>query len=351
MKDYNGNLTKKPSRISLHFILIFFVLITSCSLDKSSKNSSLNGNWYYTNSKNIDSFFLQDLIFKENGRLLSEDGNVGSFLLSAPGYLNITMGEHSGFLKFELTENNLKLYLANGYAIYTRQEMDESILQKEFDYTPVGSKEESDNDLGGIASENTNKVELLKQYGIGNMNHYSSSIDITTDWKYLALPCGLGICLYTLPDFQEVSHIGELRISSVTFSPDGNIIASGRWDDTIRLWDVQTGKERLVLDWWGIDSHVMIFSPDGKSLASLGKDYNIHLWDIQTGQQQAVLEGHTNQIHRLAYSPDGSRLASASEDETVRIWDVQTGQQIQVHEAYHPVYSVAFSPDGGSLAS
>ena len=78
----------------------------------------------------------------------------------------------------------------------------------------------------------------------------------------------------------------------------------------------------------------------------------MRLWDVQTGEQLATLKGHTDGVYSVAFSPDGSTLASGSADNTVRLWDVQTGEQLRTLEGHTDgVTSVAFSPDGSTLAS
>src|SRR4051794_6032025 len=67
------------------------------------------------------------------------------------------------------------------------------------------------------------------------------------------------------------------------------------------------------------------FSPDGKTLASGSLDDTIKLWDVQTGKEQATLKGHTDWVGSVAYSPDGKTLASGSNDKTIKLWDVARG--------------------------
>jgi tetratricopeptide (TPR) repeat protein len=94
------------------------------------------------------------------------------------------------------------------------------------------------------------------------------------------------------------------------------------------------------------------FSPDGQRLASGSNDNTVKIWDSATGQELRPLKGHANGVWSVAFSPDGQRLASGSEDNTVKIWDSATGQELVSLKAQSgPVPSVAFSPDGQRLAS
>ena len=85
----------------------------------------------------------------------------------------------------------------------------------------------------------------------------------------------------------------------------------------------------------------------------MGEDSTIRLWDAVTGTHKHTLKGHTsNRSISLAFSPDGGTLASGSGDNTIRLWDGVTGEYRRVLTGYtHPVTSVTFSPDGGTLAS
>ena len=69
------------------------------------------------------------------------------------------------------------------------------------------------------------------------------------------------------------------------------------------------------------------FGPDGKMLASGSQDDTIRLWDVATGKERAILKGHENRVTSVAYSPDSKTMASVSVDKTIRLWDVPATKQ------------------------
>jgi DNA-binding beta-propeller fold protein YncE len=148
-------------------------------------------------------------------------------------------------------------------------------------------------------------------------------------------------------------HSGQ--VTSVALSPDGQRIASGSFDNTVRVWDAATGKpigQPLTGHTGWVNS--VAFSPDGKRIASGSADNTVRVWDAATGHPVGQpLTGHTGTVFSVAFSPDGTRIASGSADQTVRLWDPATGHPIGDPLTGHTgsVRSVAFSPDGTRIAS
>jgi WD40 repeat protein/serine/threonine protein kinase len=161
---------------------------------------------------------------------------------------------------------------------------------------------------------------------------------------------------------QQAGHsTSGAEVLSVAFSPDGRTLAVGEGGDAgtggVRLWDLATGRSRLVLQ---EPRHVTAvrFSPNGKLLAAacqqqrLDKSwYTVVLLDAATGRETNILLKQQRDIVGLAFAPHGRTLALGGRDETVRLWDVADGKELATFrtEGQH-VEALAFSPDGQTLA-
>lgn len=134
---------------------------------------------------------------------------------------------------------------------------------------------------------------------------------------------------------------------SVCFNPNGNLLASGGDNHTVRLWDPNTAECLHVLKGHTDLITSICFSPNNKLLAS-GSDYHtVQLWDPDTGECLQVMQGHTGWVWCVCFSPDGTVLACGNGDQMIRQWDTQSGTCIRVLQGYtNVVRSVCFSPMG-----
>ena len=142
------------------------------------------------------------------------------------------------------------------------------------------------------------------------------------------------------------------HVSAVAFSPDGALIVSGSWDDTIRFWEPGSGMEDFAPGRTLPDRvNAVAFASDGDRIVTGSDDHTIRIWNAATAEEiGAPLRGHTDSVRCVAFSPNGQRIVSGSFDDTIRIWDVATGQEIGAPFG-REANSVAFSPDGSRIAS
>ncbi len=166
-------------------------------------------------------------------------------------------------------------------------------------------------------------------------------------------------------------------VNSVDFSPDGESLACA--NGAVLLLDARTGALKTTLKPVAGYVIAMAFSPDGRTLAGAGSNTvamgganglgRVTLWDVPTGTILRTLQGPTRRAAAVAFSPDGRTVAAAgwgpvkvgrdtftgagasSNDSEVRLWDVATGRAVWTVEGDgHDACSLAFSPDGRSLA-
>jgi WD40 repeat protein len=141
-------------------------------------------------------------------------------------------------------------------------------------------------------------------------------------------------------------------VYSVAFSSDGKLLASGSFDNTIKLWEYPSGKEARTLKGHTAQVYSVAFSPLGNLLASGSQDKSVRLWDPKDGKTVKELKGHGDIVQSVAFSPDGKLLATASADKSVRLWDPASGKEVKNLGSHKKsAYCVAFSADGKLLAS
>ncbi|KAJ4137766.1 WD domain protein [Fusarium equiseti] len=149
-------------------------------------------------------------------------------------------------------------------------------------------------------------------------------------------------------------------VSCLAWTPDSNTIASGSDDKAIRLWDRVTGRPKTTTrkSIAGQDMaplkghhnyiHCLAFSPKGNILASGSYDEAVFLWDVRAGRLMRSLPAHSDPVSGIDFSRDGTLVVSCSTDGLIRIWDTSTGQCLRtlVHEDNPAVANVCFAPNG-----
>ena len=141
-------------------------------------------------------------------------------------------------------------------------------------------------------------------------------------------------------------------IDAVAISSDGKILASGSWDYTIKIWNLETGELIQTLCEHSGWIKSLAITPDGQSLASSSADRTIKLWNLATASVQTTLSGHSSAVHSVVISPDGQMLASGSADKTIKIWNLSSGEVKLTLEGHSDaVNSLTFTPSSQILIS
>ncbi|ETO14839.1 WD-40 repeat-containing protein [Reticulomyxa filosa] len=192
-------------------------------------------------------------------------------------------------------------------------------------------------------------VECIRTKEITKIIHYW--VKLSSIKKGWVNDFNIIILRYVLRKYFKLSQIFQIHsnhVTSVDFSPNGTQIVSTSRDNTIRIWDINLGKEAQVLIGHSSSVNDAHFSPDGNIIASCSDDNTIRLWDTRSWKEIKQLEGHFNCVKSVQFSPNGKNIASGSLDGTVRIWDVKSGQELKllITDDSDEMHCVQFSPDG-----
>ncbi|CAE7587645.1 HET-E1 [Symbiodinium sp. CCMP2456] len=151
-----------------------------------------------------------------------------------------------------------------------------------------------------------------------------------------------GDCLMTFSGHAD-------QVMCVSFSPDGELLATASTDKTAKLW-LQTGQCIVTCVGHSGPVYTAFFSPDGCNLLTSSHDRTVKIWDTTSGLLTATLSKFERSIHSAVYSPDGQLIATAIDDPEVSIWSAKTLERVKVLSGHDmKVFSVQFSHDGNLL--
>jgi len=152
----------------------------------------------------------------------------------------------------------------------------------------------------------------------------------------------------------QIIHTHRSKILCIAISPDGNLLATGSKDHTIKLFETKYFKElRTLPPRHNNEVTSLKFSPDNKLLVSGSKDKTAIVWDLATNNDLKTYIGHKKRVNSVSFSPDSKLIASGSDDRTIMIWDVYNSQKPLFVLLGHKkeVTAVEFTPDGRFLGS
>jgi WD40 repeat protein/predicted Ser/Thr protein kinase len=151
----------------------------------------------------------------------------------------------------------------------------------------------------------------------------------------------------------EAVRFGEASETVVgAVSSDGRMVACATGNRTISTHDLITGEQRVLPQDQAGKVACMTFRPATQSLATGHSDGSVRLWNIGSDAEPVVLRGHARRINRLAYDPRGETLATASDEGEIRLWNADNQKEISVLRGHQAsVLSLAFDPESYQLAS
>ena len=196
----------------------------------------------------------------------------------------------------------------------------------------------------------SNKIKLAQtEWSYGDPELAFSTLN-SCDWQFRGWEHDYLYTLFTSNRRTLTGHTGD--VTKVAFSPDGKQVISGSWDNAIRVWNVETGKQTDTVKGRPAVVTSVAFSANGKQIVIAGSNNSLRIWSAKSGERTLMLQGHTAFVTSVALSPNEKQIVSGNSDNTLRIWNGETGEQIRTlkgNQGY--VNSVGFSPDGTRVVS
>jgi eukaryotic-like serine/threonine-protein kinase len=186
--------------------------------------------------------------------------------------------------------------------------------------------------------------------------HTKSVYNVASTWDGTRFATSSYDGIVRLFDAEDGSPQGMIRVdeavrlSAVTFSPDGSVIAAVNENGKLYLYDAATQTQKAVIDAHRTWIQDVEFSRDGERIITSGRqDHTAKVWNARTGALELTLVGHTDNLMHGSFSFDGRFIATSAMDHTARVWDSKTGELIRTLDGAS--YGAQLSADGSELFS
>ena len=230
-----------------------------------------------------------------------------------------------------------------------------------------GSKDAT---LAVWSAENGQRIQSLEGHtsspaGRAGFSNSISAVAITPDGRRaVSASYDETVAVWDLETGQRIHTLeGHSRgVESVAVTPDCQRVVSGSWDNTLIVWDLKNGQKLHTLEGHSDNIFGLTVTPDGRRAVSASEDNTLMVWDLETGRRLHILDGHIDDLrmaalalggrHMVAVAPNGRHAVSASKDKALVVWDLETGRRLRRFEAHTSrINAVAVTPDGRYVVS
>jgi sugar lactone lactonase YvrE len=197
----------------------------------------------------------------------------------------------------------------------------------------------------------------MTQHRQGGLAAGVDTIAFSPDCTMLAAASNKGLVLWgVIEDRFRVLRQRDIAttepLTGVAIAPGNGLVAAGGTDGLVRLFELTGDKEKATLKGHAGEVRCVAISPDGKVVVSGGGDGAVKVWDAEGNKESRSLGKPQGVVLSVAMACDGKLVAAGGLDGAVRLWDATTGKDLAESAAdpTAPVYALAFSPDGKTLA-
>ncbi len=286
----------------------------------------------------------------KTAKLWQKDGTLVRTLPGEDVIIGVDCSENGEYIATSGKDNVVALWKPDG--TFARNLRKHDAVIRDVALRTDGLMAASASDDGTVKLWQRNIYLLIPLYG-----HEDTIWDLTAspDGKFIASVGDNSLRLWEANGklWQQIES-SDQGIRAVAFSPDSQIVAMSK-NAQIELWDVKNTQKsptepRRVLTGHQAAVYAIAVSPDGQTIASGGDDKTIKLWHLDGKLRQSIV-AHDERIWKIAFTPDGQAIASASEDGTVKLWQTDGTLLATLNHQGGAVWGVAISPQGDLIAS
>ena len=342
-------------------------MLASVSRDGTIKLWSLDGkelgtlhghsNWVNSISFSPDGQMLASASSDQTIRLWSLNRNPLRTLPHSNAVTSISFSPNGQMLASGSCDGTIKLWSRDGKEIRTLYGHSDRVTSISFSPDGQMLASASDDDTIKLWSLDGKELRTLKWQSDWGYSTGVDSASFSPNGQMLAAAVNEGTAFWSLDGNQIMTLHGHgAPVADISFSRDGQMLASAGFDNKINLWKLNNiDTLNVQKPWKDLPGHIeevtsVSFSPDGQMLASAGLDKIINIWSCD-GNKIAKLTGHTDGVTSISFSPDSKMLVSASHDQTIKLWSWDGKVIGTLKEHSDAVNSISFSPDGKILAS